>query len=769
MRPTGGKHFSGVRFSIGLTLVTASTLVVMFVPGGLDAQVSWPMFQGNPAHTGYVPVSFDPNDFALDWEVVLAPDHNDGLFPVTAVDGRVYVSTEQVDYTVGEDDYYTLDAEDGSILWSKDFGSVKSVNPPAYDNGKVYLQVVNFEQSALYTFNAESGSVIDTGVHEAWYYAYYAPTIVDNVAYIGGGRYIGLVAFDFYDDPPFRWYARLKEYPLWTPAVDGIRAYNYVGGTMYAISCANGTKEVTIVDTTTEWHLQSMDLAPALGGRNDAFVIHNGRLLSFDFVNEEVGYFVNDGFGGNRRNALAGQVSVAKGVIYAINHGNVEARDQDDGTLLWSWSPQAPFEAEGTMIVTDSHVIVTVVDVDWRNHSDEGSAIHAIDLTTHESVWSYDYPPDAVDETAVRGDLAWSEGRLYLASMDGVLTALKLLEPYEQSTSLQFSANSYSVDEQAGAATVTLRRNGNGEGAVGVTITSEDGSAVAGSDYTEINQTVTWNDGDTTDKTVQVPIQNDGDIEGQEQLILKLHTPTGPTTLSVLNRALLTIVDDDVDVLRFGSGSTEVGEDGGTVSAYVSRSGPALGTVSVSYATEGGTATAGSDYTSTSGTLQWGPGDQVPKTISVSLTDDEVRETDENFQVTLSNPTAGTVLGSPSVFTVTIIDEDGPRLQFESAVLRSGRNRRQRGSHRHPHRKHRRRGIDRMGDGGWYRLIGIGLRGWLRDPRLGGRKRRRQDDHDCSHRRQRCRGRRELPGDALQSGRRHRDRCPGHVSRRPHR
>ncbi len=59
--------------------------------------------------------------------------------------------------------------------------------------------------------------------------------------------------------------------------------------------------------------------------------------------------------------------------------------------------------------------------------------------------------------------------------------------------------------------------------------------------------------------------------------------------------------------------------------------------VSVDYATEDDTATAGADYTATSGTLTFAPG-ETAKTVSVALLDDAIDEGKETFKLKLSNP-----------------------------------------------------------------------------------------------------------------------------------
>ena len=100
-----------------------------------------------------------------------------------------------------------------------------------------------------------------------------------------------------------------------------------------------------------------------------------------------------------------------------------------------------------------------------------------------------------------------------------------------------------------------------------------------------------------------------------------------------------------------------VEEGGSTVTIEVTRSDSSDGVVSIDYATGGGTATSGSDFTAASGTLTWQNGDSGTKVISVAITNDTIDEVDENFTFTLSNPTGGATLGSGST-TVTITDDD---------------------------------------------------------------------------------------------------------------
>jgi len=79
-------------------------------------------------------------------------------------------------------------------------------------------------------------------------------------------------------------------------------------------------------------------------------------------------------------------------------------------------------------------------------------------------------------------------------------------------------------------------------------------------------------------------------------------------------------------------------------------------TVTVAYATSAGTATAGSDYTTTSGTLTFAPGVST-KTVSVPIINDRAPESSETIILTLSGPTNAT-LGSLASATLTILDDE---------------------------------------------------------------------------------------------------------------
>ncbi len=108
----------------------------------------------------------------------------------------------------------------------------------------------------------------------------------------------------------------------------------------------------------------------------------------------------------------------------------------------------------------------------------------------------------------------------------------------------------------------------------------------------------------------------------------------------------------------FSVADASTAEDAGTATFTVTRGGDLTETNTVTYATSDGTATAGSDYAATSGTLTFAPG-QTTQTVTVAIVDDTVHEDSEAFTLTLSGATGtDTPTISRATATATITDDD---------------------------------------------------------------------------------------------------------------
>jgi hypothetical protein len=180
--------------------------------------------------------------------------------------------------------------------------------------------------------------------------------------------------------------------------------------------------------------------------------------------------------------------------------------------------------------------------------------------------------------------------------------------------------------------------------AVMVDYNTLDGTALEGADYTGTFGTVTFPPGTTTPQTVTVEIIGDPMPEGNETLILELNTPINGAILQGAGTG--TIVDDDGLIPTVSIGDTSVAEgDAGTVTAVfaVTLSDLSPVDVEVDFATSDDTASAGADYTATSGTVTFPALTLTPQPVTVEVLGDTDPEGNEQFTVTLGAPVGATI------------------------------------------------------------------------------------------------------------------------------
>ncbi len=115
------------------------------------------------------------------------------------------------------------------------------------------------------------------------------------------------------------------------------------------------------------------------------------------------------------------------------------------------------------------------------------------------------------------------------------------------------------------------------------------------------------------------------------------------------------------------SSAVSVSEGAGTATLTVLRSGVTSLAGSVQYYLQAGTATAGADYTTVSGTLSFLAG-ETSKTFTVPIFNDSTDEPDQTFSAYLSFPFGG-LISSPGSTVVTIIDNDAAPYIYVPAYL----------------------------------------------------------------------------------------------------
>ena len=242
-------------------------------------------------------------------------------------------------------------------------------------------------------------------------------------------------------------------------------------------------------------------------------------------------------------------------------------------------------------------------------------------------------------------------GSYNLSGMSGTITVVAGGAP----GGLALSAAAYSAPNGAASAPIAVDRAGGSSGAVSVQYATSDGTAHAGTDYTAAAGTLNWADGDTGAKSFSIPILHNS---GGGTVNVTLSAPGGGATLGSPSTAVLTIqAPQSAGTLGFAQVSPSVSEAGGSVAIQVNRTGGSSGAVAVGYATGGGTAVPGTNYTSTSGTLNWAAGDHAAKSFNVQVLDDHVVDGTHTVVLTLSNATGGASI-NPATATLSITDAD---------------------------------------------------------------------------------------------------------------
>ena len=93
--------------------------------------------------------------------------------------------------------------------------------------------------------------------------------------------------------------------------------------------------------------------------------------------------------------------------------------------------------------------------------------------------------------------------------------------------SIQFTATTFSGAETAGVLNLTVSRLGGSSGAISASYATSNGTALAGLDYVQTVGNVSWANGDTANKTISIPIFNDGVTEGGETFTVQLSSVSG--------------------------------------------------------------------------------------------------------------------------------------------------------------------------------------------------------------------------------------------------
>ncbi|WP_122893440.1 Calx-beta domain-containing protein [Arcobacter peruensis] len=359
---------------------------------------------------------------------------------------------------------------------------------------------------------------------------------------------------------------------------------------------------------------------------------------------------------------------------HSFNNQSVTTTITDDDDIM-SISSLDAIKTEGidsnntfTFTVTRDGSLTGSSSVDWQiNHTDTNSSDFS---ATTGTVNFADGESSKVVSITVVGDRDIESDEDFAVelvnpgagSTIGTATATGTIQ--DDDIDLALSATDVVIVEgdstNAGTATFTVTRTGNTSGETTVAWDVIAGSAIAADFDGGVlpSGTITFAANEIS-KTIIVDYLGDGLDEGNETYTVQLSNQTSTADI-ISNNISGTIVDDD-DTLTLSAVNTDHFEaDSGTVSYTfkIDRSGTSTGEASVQWQAIGsGTNALSSDeFASSLGTVNFEDG-EVSKTFTVEINSDTVGEYDEEFTVSLLNPSYGST-ASTDTATGIVRNED---------------------------------------------------------------------------------------------------------------
>jgi len=395
----------------GRTHYSAFFLAAISMAPAARAVESWAMWQGNAAHTGYVPdtLLFAERQFA--WSKFARPAAISGM----AVSSTAVFTTDSPTYQYSNNQPVTLGAQslaDGGTLWAVSFPAGTVISAPAYADGKLF-----FVESLYQSYGIPDIRFLDaldavTG-DPVFRVSLELPGTMFDSPTVGGGHVyfqsqvdptpVGLVSTTAYTFGSASEDTGALEWQSQTAAGDGT-APTLVDGHLYGCTTSLNILNAATGETTASIANpdNAVDLctgrAPAMAG-NLAYFNQGTALVAVDLTLGQIAWSVD-------HNAF-GQISTDGSQLFYLSAGALTVRDAVTGTLLWGWeAPQtaiATYESlSDNLIVTKTHVIAT-----------NGAQLYFINRKSHFLEGSF----------KVAGLIAYAAGKVVVADAQGIVTA----------------------------------------------------------------------------------------------------------------------------------------------------------------------------------------------------------------------------------------------------------------------------------------------------------------------------------------------------------
>ena len=247
---------------------------------------------------------------------------------------------------------------------------------------------------------------------------------------------------------------------------------------------------------------------------------------------------------------------------------------------------------------------------------------------------------------------------------DGVIASgtteaiVSITDDEDPAVTVSFGSATYTVpDGNIQSVTVSLSADPERRVVIRISAAGQDGAGSA--DYSITPASLTFNSGDTEQKTFAFTATHDTDDDDGESVKLSFRSlPTGVTASGTTETVVSITDDDDPQVsVKFGASTYPVAE-GGSVEVTVTLSADPERTVVIPITTTNqGTATD-ADYRDVPASVTFSAGGSLEQTFSVTATDDRIDDDGESVRLRFGTLPDRVSTGSTSAATVSITDDD---------------------------------------------------------------------------------------------------------------
>ncbi|WP_411845874.1 PQQ-binding-like beta-propeller repeat protein [Roseibacillus persicicus] len=348
----------------------------------------WTTFGNDPAHLGHHPASLGTHTFLPAWDAMVRGEHD--INRAAIADGKVF--TTPLVYFGGPVNARAFDLDTGEEIWAHEFEEARSLNPPSYFNGRIYLQRGNHSgDTQLWALDAETGESIWSAAHTAQWEIYEAPAVNDDGIYINGGSYGGLYGFDHDGNQLF--FEDKAQYDEWTPTLIDGKLYSWVAGNFTEHNPYSGDP-IWNFSTSWDWRGWSMKTVSAVT-TSEALLISTTHLNCLDLESREIRWQVESGF--------SGSPAVFGNEVFALKSYTLPSYDLATGSLQTTYrNPSLETFISGQPLLLNDYLIAA----------------------TEKNTYIYRYGvEDPVQTIPVGGRLSYSNGYLIIARNDGQISA----------------------------------------------------------------------------------------------------------------------------------------------------------------------------------------------------------------------------------------------------------------------------------------------------------------------------------------------------------